>query len=447
VNATLSGRPSRRRRAASLEGSVIRVLVAVAATRERALLPALHAAVPMTGSVFEVLRRCLTADELAVSLSEGHADAAVVDDSLPGLSPGILAQSVDAGIPVVLVGGPPGAPRVPGVLQVPAETPAQQVCAVLAAAVRDAPEELRAALVATGAEAHGGGPSNPAGIEPPPAPLARAAQVVAVIGPPKGSVGTTRIAIEIAAAHERRGSSLLVDAVLDEPGVTAMLGLNPARNVSVLAAALPGRDQVRWARALRDELQALDGARTPSAAVLAGTPSAELRARLDPNFLVELVTQAAAPGGFAWVVIDAGAEPPAGTLEGACWRALVEAADRVLLVVLPDIVGLRRALGTLARLGRPAAGRVGIVLNRHRRGEHDDPADLALLFGGVPVVAVVPQDDRACVAALRAQRPVVSLGRGSAAGELRRLADAMRSERPTPTGWRGWRDRWLRRGR
>jgi MinD-like ATPase involved in chromosome partitioning or flagellar assembly len=213
--------------------------------------------------------------------------------------------------------------------------------------------------------------------------------------------------------------------VLDEPSAAAALGLNPARNLTVLAAGIAEQaSPERWSRLLGEEVQPLDQQHFPRAAVLAGVPSAALRHRLDPEFLAELGRHASGPAGFGCVLVDAGAEPPAGTLEGACWRAVVDIADRVLLVSMPDVVGLRRALGTLERLeARVERGRLGMVLSRYRRGEHDDAADIATILGGVPVVAVVPDDMRACTQALRLQRPLLSLGRSAAGRELRRLAD------------------------
>ena len=210
-------------------------------------------------------------------------------------------------------------------------------------------------------------------------------------------------------------------------------------------------------RLLGQETQPLDQQQYPRAAVLAGVPSPALRHRLDPEFLVELTRYASGPGGFGCVVVDAGAEPPAGTLEGACWRTLVDLADRVLLVAMPDVVGLRRALGALERLEACVErARLGVVLNRYRRAEHDDAADIAALLGGVPIVAVVPDEVRACTQALRLQRPLMSMGRNAAARELRRLADHLHLaasptktlvKRPIPgqgTRWWPWRH-WRRR--
>ena len=97
-----------------------------------------------------------------------------------------------------------------------------------------------------------------------------------------------------------------------------------------------------------------------------------MRSRLSPSFLAELLGQASAHAAFAYVVVDAGAEPPPDTFEGACWRALVETADHVLLVTVPDTVGVARAYETLKGLVVAVPReRLGVVLNRYRKGEHD----------------------------------------------------------------------------
>jgi MinD-like ATPase involved in chromosome partitioning or flagellar assembly len=452
-----------RRRRTGGTGSTIRVLVAIESTRDRSLLPALQSATPVAGGAFLVARRCMTADQLEAAVQEDQADAVLIGEGLFGLDAATLACCVDAGLPTVVLGSA-AYPTRPGVLELPSDVTPSHVCAVLAAAVWGTSEQLRDSLQAAGMQ-----PSEVAPEHPRTTLVHRDATaptglglIVVIAGPPRGNVGATRAAIELTAARERHQSTLLIDAVLDEPSIAAALGLNPARNLTVLAASVAGQAGAnRWPRLLREETQLLDQQQYPRAAVLAGVPSPALRHRLDLDFLVELIRQASGPGGFDCVVIDAGAEPPPGTLEGACWHAVVDLADQVLLIALPDVVGLRRAVGTLNRLqARLEPERLGVVLNRYRRAEHDDAADIAAVLGGVPIVAVVPDDVRACTRALQLQRPLLSLGRSAAGRELRRLAEqlpAVQSQattsakptvrRPIPGQhtrwwpWRGWRRR------
>jgi pilus assembly protein CpaE len=300
-------------------------------------------------------------------------------------------------------------------------------------------DELTAALQQAGVKLPATGHGVSHDLVPPDARQVRGGKVLVFVGAPRGAAGMTRVAIESGTALGRRDKTLLVDAVPREPSFAAALALNPARNLTAVAAATPGSDPVRWARALAEWGQPLDQS-SPHAAVLAGVPTAAMRGRLSPSFLAELLRQASAPGAFAYVVVDAGAEPPPDTFEGACWRALVDTADHVLLVTVPDTAGVARACETLKRLAAAVpVERLGVVLNRYRKGEHDEPDEVAALMG-VPVVAVVPQDERACTRALRAQRPLLTLGRNPAAREFLRFADRVRATQVTAVErwWRRW---------
>ena len=428
-----------RRRAHAGTSSGIRVLMGVDATRERALLHALQAAVPRGGGAFHVLR-AVTAPELEARLSSEGADAILLGEGLFELSPRTLAVLANPSRPVVLLGAAPGGVLPQGVMQVPAETGAAEICGLLEAAVQGSPDELTAALQLAGVKL----PSTGAGISRDPSPpdtrRVRGGKVLVFVGAPRGAAGMSRVTIESGCALGRRDKTLLVDAVPREPSFAAALALNPARNLTAVAAASLGTDPVRWTRALAEWCQPLDES-SPHAVVLAGVPTAPMRSRLSPSFLAELLRQASAHGAFAYVVVDGGAEPPPDTFEGACWRALVETADHVLLVTVPDTVGVARAHETLKGLAAAVPReRLGVVLNRYRKGEHDAPDEVAALMG-VPVVAVVPQDERACRRALRTQRPLLTLGRGPAAREFQRFADRIRTTQG-PAVERWW-SRWL----
>jgi hypothetical protein len=56
----------------------------------------------------------------------------------------------------------------------------------------------------------------------------------------------------------------------------------------------------------------------------------------------------------------------------------VETADHVLLVTVPDTVGVARACETLEGLAVAVPReRLGVMLNRYRKGEHDAPDEVA----------------------------------------------------------------------
>ncbi|HLB75583.1 MAG TPA: hypothetical protein VJO72_00965, partial [Candidatus Dormibacteraeota bacterium] len=87
----------------------------VDATRERALLHALQAAVPRGGGAFHVLR-AVTAPELEARLSSEGADAVLLGEGLFELSPRTLAVLANPSRPVVLLGAAPGGVLPQGVM-------------------------------------------------------------------------------------------------------------------------------------------------------------------------------------------------------------------------------------------------------------------------------------------------------------------------------------------
>jgi hypothetical protein len=419
----------------------IRVLVGVDSSRERALLHALQEGVPKLGGGFDILR-AVTAPMLVERLANDGADAIIVGEGLFELTGQALEVLVRPGRPVLLVGTAPGGRAPDGVLQLPADTAAADVRAVLEAAVEGSRAELASALgragVALAARDSAGAMGSAV------AHHARTGQVLVFVGPPRGAPGTTRVAIETGAALGTHARTLLIDAVQWEPAFAAALALNPARNVTAVAAAAPGTDPIRWTSAF-DEWTQPFGDRSPHALVLAGVPTVHMRHRLSGEFLSELLRQASS-GAFSFTVVDAGAEPAPDTFEAVCWRALVEGADRVLLVTAPDTVSVARACAARKRLGNAVdSERLAVVLNGFRKSEHDDPAEIGALLA-VPIVAVIPRDERSCSRALRAQQSLLCQGRSPAAREFRRFAERIvATNRPPQRSWRRWLPGWVQR--
>ncbi|HXL20061.1 MAG TPA: hypothetical protein VN961_21295, partial [Streptosporangiaceae bacterium] len=160
----------------------------VDATRERVLLHALQAAVPRGGGAFHVLR-AVTAPELEARLSNEGADAILLGEGLFELSPQMLAVLANPSRPVVLLGAAPGGVLPQGVLQVPAETGAAEICGLLEAAVQGSPDELTAALQQAGVKL----PSTGAGISRDPSPLdtrrVHGGKVLVFVGAARGAAG------------------------------------------------------------------------------------------------------------------------------------------------------------------------------------------------------------------------------------------------------------------
>jgi pilus assembly protein CpaE len=168
---------------------------------------------------------------------------------------------------------------------------------------------------------------------------------------------------------------------------------------------------------LRDELQD-----APGFSVLAGLERPEMRERL----AVEHIN----PGlhsvgrGFGAVTIDAG-EMVASTASAAS-VAFLRLADRVLVVTTADLMGLWNARGCLRYLGDLKGLRseaISIVINRHTGHEQHNAAEVERALG-LPVLAVIPRDERAARKARDRQEPFAARG-GPAASELRALAQRL----------------------
>jgi MinD-like ATPase involved in chromosome partitioning or flagellar assembly len=249
--------------------------------------------------------------------------------------------------------------------------------------------------------------------------------VIAFTGACDG-LGSSTVAANVGAVLGRRATTVLVEADTLAPSFAAALGLDPARNVYLVAHERPGRDAQRWATAMATELQPLDVA-SPHATVLCGVPRPSLRTALDPGFVTSLLQRLRAQAELVLVDVPAGREE--GTTSAALHAAVLESADRILITTTPDIVGLRRTAAFIEWLvGRPGGAalrpRLSLVVNRHRPRHHADPAEIAEVMR-VPVAGTIPDDAEAMQRSLDLQRPLVGCSnprRGSAARALEDLA-------------------------
>jgi MinD-like ATPase involved in chromosome partitioning or flagellar assembly len=242
----------------------------------------------------------------------------------------------------------------------------------------------------------------------------------------KGSPGVTTLAVALAdALAARRRTVLLVDADPRLGSVGAHLDLDPRRGLFTLAYGARGGLE-EWVRRLDEEVQ--DG---PGFLVLGGIERGEQRAQVGEEVIAAAL--AAARRRFAEVVVDTGTVLAGLTLPGTA--AALRRADQVLLVAVPDLVGLwhaRTARDLLVdTLGIPA-DRVALVLNRRRGRSQHLPEEIARAFG-IPVLAVVADDPRAVDRALAEQLPLTRERRHRAARGLQHLAAALTNgARPTP---------------
>lgn len=212
----------------------------------------------------------------------------------------------------------------------------------------------------------------------------------------KGGVGTTvcAVALSILLGHRDR-EALLVDLAGDAPMVMAMPEPDGPGAIDWLAAddAVPFESIERLHRAITEGM----------AIVHRGRDVAPRMSRVGA-LLTGLATQVGP------VVIDAGVIPPSvrHDMGAGVRRALVEGADRSLLVTRSCYVAIRRAKALDLRLD-------GVVLieEPHRALGRTDVADVL----GAPVVAAVPIDPaiaRAVDSGLLVARLPTELRRGLA---------------------------------
>jgi pilus assembly protein CpaE len=149
-----------------------------------------------------------------------------------------------------------------------------------------------------------------------------------VVYSPKGGVGTTTVAVNVAVAHaqSRAGRVLIVDLDLQFGQVATHLNVNPSHTIADLA-----RDE----QSLREpELFRTYVSHHPSGLdVLAAPGSPEMAGLVTPQHVAQILETALQ--AFEGVVVDAGS-----TLDERSMVAL-ESAEVVLLPVYPEISALR----------------------------------------------------------------------------------------------------------
>lgn len=232
-----------------------------------------------------------------------------------------------------------------------------------------------------------------------------------VVGIPsgKGSPGGTFVAVNLSAALARAGRKvLLLD--LDPAGgdVSCYLGLDPRRGLYPLLrleGEAPAPDRLLAEAEERAGFLAVSGLPEP------GDVASEVLVR---------ILQAARSTGRT-VVADLGR--PTGASEAA-----IREADRVGVVVRPDLVSVLGAQRALRRLG--AAGvppeRVGVIisgLDRRRPGDRAEVQDALR----VPVLHAIPFDRRGARKALLEQAPARTKRLRAAFGALAERLESVAS--------------------
>jgi len=225
--------------------------------------------------------------------------------------------------------------------------------------------------------------------------------LIAVAKPYRGqgvTLATTSLAFATGVLEKR---TVLVDANTRVGSVEFHVGANPARNMAQLVRRVEDAEQpeAAWDGVLQSELQPIGA---PSQAqVLCGISKPSQRTQVTDAAFKSLVTALReryryiflATSGAGWTLDDPQVD-----------QLALQMADRVLLVVRPDVEGL-----TLARRALqdwPRRDKVHLLLNQvglpDQLSRYDVEAKL-----GVPVVAALPFDPWKVAEARARNRPVV----------------------------------------
>ncbi|HVL52846.1 MAG TPA: AAA family ATPase [Vitreimonas sp.] len=221
----------------------------------------------------------------------------------------------------------------------------------------------------------------------------RKATVVAVFNP-KGGVGKTTVAMNLAATLQQRKDQrvLLVDADTVTGHVATSLGLEQVRTV-----ADAWRDELEGGPA--ETLSEIAAAHPSGLRVVSLTSSPLMTELLTPERVGDAI--AASRLGFDFVVVDL--HPSYSPLN----RAVFEKADRILVPVTPDVPALRAAV-QLRDVGEELGirDRLSMVVNRANSGV--SVADMERTVG-MPALALLRSGGLLFVRAANEGRTVVEM--------------------------------------
>lgn len=334
----------------------------------------------------------LTADDLARYVAEGRGQVALVATTFQGLSPQHLEEVRSQGLPVLVLAPEEevGSYAARGFVALPLGAGTETVVEALVALMEGRLEVSPA---------------------PPPPPAVEEGEgpgglVVAVTGL-KGGAGKTTIALGLGYACAQEGvraCALSLDPVASD--FQAYLGLQVAWGIGAAVGASDLEQAV--ARELRTVTKGFD--------VLCG-PYRPTGMRAVTEEIARRVV-AFLRRRYDVVIADVGNYPT--EHRAAMWA--IEAADRLLVAITPELPAVYRAQLAMGMLSALRGGRwAGLVISRYRGGRHHWRAREIEEELGLPVVGTVPEDGAAYARALDRLAPVAAVG-GRAAAALRKLA-------------------------
>lgn len=251
-----------------------------------------------------------------------------------------------------------------------------------------------------------------------------------VVWGPHGAPGRSIVAAALASGLA--GSTILVDADIEAPSLTQLLGLPEDSSALATAARLASRGRLDAETLDRILVPVSEGRR-----LLTGLGRPGRWRELPPAAMPEVWEQC--QRAAAWTVVDvAGGQVDDAvndfTLEpgrGAVTADLLRSADVVVIVGAGDPIGVRRLLQLMDDLDgdMQPTGRVEVVVNRVRASAAGPSPQRAVRealarFGGLEEVTVLPEDAQTADRCLMEGRSVLEAAPGSPLGRaLAELVD------------------------
>ncbi|MFC2023691.1 CpaE family protein [Chloroflexota bacterium] len=342
----------------------------------------------------------VTQPELASRRAEDvMPDVVLVDDTLGGASVKSLIRELATRVPSAAV-----------LVLVQAEAIGQARQAVLAGARGFLTKPLEPIdLVATLREALAPRRAGPAVLETAESARGR----IIVFCAPKGGTGRTTLAINTALSLRvaTKQPVVLVDADYAAPALDVALNLNAERDVADLLPRLSQLDE--------DLVSGVLAAHVSGMKILLAPPPGDMSAPISLPHVQHIMVVLRRM--FPWVVVDLGLP-----LREMAYGFL-DSADRIILSVLPEMVGLRNTRLMLDRLrdrGYPSE-KVWLVLNRATMRGGVRPRDIEERMR-MPLTLSIPDDQPLATHSINRGVPLVLSHRRSAvARAVRKLAQGL----------------------
>ncbi|NLG50925.1 MAG: response regulator/pilus assembly protein [Chloroflexi bacterium] len=224
---------------------------------------------------------------------------------------------------------------------------------------------------------------------------------VIVFCAPKGGTGRTTLAVNTAVglAQKAGESVVMIDADLAAPALDVALNLQSARTIANLLPRLSRLDE--------ELVRGVLARHASGVQVLLAPPPGVLPQSIPLPQVQQIV--ATLRRTFAWVIVDLGL-PMNETA-----YAFLDAADRIVLSILPEMVGLRNTrlmLGQLYERGYPE-GKIWLVVNRATLAGGVKPKDIEGHLD-ISVAFTIPDDQPLATHAINRGVPAILSHRRSA---------------------------------